>query len=104
MATKAAAGAGRRSPAAGIKLAPEVLVKLLHRRKQYEDELATMGRDLKIVREVTRPSASYRGGSWKQHVLNSVGAIQQIDRMLILDRIVLPKPDDWWTPPGAAEN
>lgn len=91
----ARAGLPPRAPAGA--LSPQVIVKLLERRKQFEEELATMGRDPKIVRAVTAPGASFRGGSLKQHVLTSAAAIGQIDRMLAVNRIQLPKPVDWWT-------
>lgn len=98
MTTKMTRAAGLPTRAPKAKLSPQVIAALLHRRKQYEDELAAMGLDPKIVGAVTAPGASYRGGSLKQHVLNSAGVIDQIDRMLASDRIQLPKPIDWWTP------
>jgi hypothetical protein len=79
-------------------LTPYILVKLLRQRKSLEEELAAMGQDPKIVKEVSRPSASNRGGSWKQQVKATYSAIEQIDKMLLTDRIQLPKPHKWWEP------
>lgn len=56
-----------------------------------------MGADPKIVRAVTKPKPSRRGGSWLQHVLGQLTLIDKIDQLLAPHGIKLPKPPDWWT-------
>lgn len=76
-------------------MTPYAIAKLLQSRKKLEEELAAMGSDPKIVKAVTRPNASRRGGSWKQHVVGTLSAIDNIDKILALHGIKLPKPKDW---------
>lgn len=81
------------------KLPPQTIVKFLHRRKQLEEDLATLGKDPRVVKAVTRPNASNRGGSWKQHVTTTLDAIDKIDKLLASDGIRLPRPHAWWKAP-----
>ncbi|HCY61543.1 MAG TPA: hypothetical protein DHV59_01605 [Oxalobacteraceae bacterium] len=79
-------------------MTPYAIAKLLQSRKKLEDELAAMGQEPKIVKAVTRPNASRRGGSWKQHVVCTLSAINNIDKILALHGVKLPKPKDWSNP------
>jgi hypothetical protein len=79
-------------------MTPYAIAKLLRGRKKFEDELAAMGRDPKIVKAVTCQNASNRGGSWKQNATVALDAINKIDKLLAPHGISLPKPNDWSQP------
>lgn len=79
-------------------MTPYAIAKLLQSRKKLEDELAAMEQDPKIVKAVTRPNASRRGGSWKQHVVCTHRALENIDKILALHGVKMPKPKDWSQP------
>lgn len=76
-------------------MTPYTIAKLLRSRKKLEDELASMVGDATILKAASAPKASNRGGSWKQHLNGTMSAIDQIDKMLALDGIKLPKPKPW---------